>query len=186
MNYNKFISKVNVPRETFELLESYYSLLTKWNQSINLVGNTADIWNRHIIDSAQLRNYLEIDDHILDIGTGAGLPGLILSIMGHKVTMVDSDTRKIAFVNYVIASLKLNAKAICSRIEDLNEQEYDVVTSRALADTKTLISITRKLHIRKKHLLLKGENYQPELEGLKHIAHNSLTNPNARVIELFL
>lgn len=186
MDYKHFIKSIDVSRETFELLQKYNDLLVKWNQSINLIGKTSDIWVRHTVDCAQLTKYLQKEDRILDIGTGAGLPGLILSIMGYNVTMVDSDTRKIAFVNFVIASLKLNAKAICSRIENLDEQEYDVVTSRALADTKKLMSLTRKLHIHKKFLLLKGENYQSELEGLEYKAHNSLTNPNARVIELFI
>ena len=185
MNYSEFPTELNVSRETFSMLTQYATTLLKWNKKINLIGDEKNLWTRHIIDSAQLVAFLDPNDKIIDIGTGAGLPGLILSIMGFNVVLVDSDSRKIAFVNYIIANLKLSAKAICTRIEEI-EGEFDVLTSRALAPTNSIIELTRKLQIRKKYLLLKGETVEDELEGIKHKAYPSMTNKNAKIIEIHL
>ncbi len=186
MLYNSFCKQINVSRETFNLLTQYVELLLRWNKNINLIGKEVDVWNRHIVDSAQLSSFLEPQDKIIDVGSGAGLPGLILSIMGFDVTLIDSDSRKIAFINYIIATLKLNARAICCRIENAPEQQCDVLTSRALAPTKIILNLTRKLQINKKYLLLKGEKVETELDGIKYHASPSITNANAKIIEIHI
>ena len=101
--------QLDVSRETFERLEKYVAILNKWQKSINLVSNNTlpEVWHRHILDSAQIFPYTgDSDTQIMDIGSGAGLPGLILAIMRHgqwgdqavPVTMVESDERKCAFL----------------------------------------------------------------------------------------
>ena len=91
---------LNVSHETLEKLQAYADLLVKWQAKINLVSrNTVDdLWTRHFLDSAQVYPHLEKNDlTLIDIGCGAGFPGLVLAIMGIKdVHLVDSDARKMA------------------------------------------------------------------------------------------
>jgi hypothetical protein len=98
----QFQAQTGVSRETLARLETYVELLTSWNRRINLVGpNTiGDIWRRHILDSAQLFPLIPpAARRLVDFGSGAGLPGLILAIMGvPEVYLVESDQRKIAFM----------------------------------------------------------------------------------------
>ena len=93
---------LDVPRETQEKLDCYVQLLIKWQARINLISSKTlpEIWHRHILDSAQLVSYLpKTPSVILDMGSGAGLPGVILAILtGHQLHLVESDSRKIAFM----------------------------------------------------------------------------------------
>ena len=102
----RVVDQLNVSRETIEQLAAYLALLAKWQPRINLVSSAtlADAWRRHILDSAQLAGYLpENGAHILDIGSGAGFPGLVLSIItDNQVTLVESDQRKSVFLQTVI------------------------------------------------------------------------------------
>ena len=94
--------KFSVPRETEEKLSRFHDLIIKWQSSINLISNTTiqHIWHRHILDSAQLFPLIDDKEKIItDIGSGAGFPGLILSILGCKnIHLVESDARKSAFL----------------------------------------------------------------------------------------
>jgi 16S rRNA (guanine527-N7)-methyltransferase len=91
----------NVPREILDALEKYQSLTLKWNKTINLIScNTeCDFWVRHILDSLQLMKYINDQNvHLIDVGSGGGFPGIVLSIAGIKnVTLVESDIRKSIF-----------------------------------------------------------------------------------------
>ena len=88
---------LNVSRETMSQLEAYLALLEKWQRRINLVANSTmvDVWQRHILDSAQLIKFYPANTKkILDVGSGAGFPGLVLAIMGNvEVDLVESDQR---------------------------------------------------------------------------------------------
>ena len=92
------VDQLNVSRETIDQLTLYLALLEKWQPRINLVSSStlAFAWHRHVLDSAQLVSFLpENDAHILDIGSGAGFPGLVLSIItGNRLTLVETDQRK--------------------------------------------------------------------------------------------
>ena len=92
---HRVIDQLNVSRETIDQLAAYLALLAKWQPRINLVSSAtlAVAWRRHILDSAQLAVFLpENGAHILDIGSGAGFPGLVLSIItDNQVTLVESD-----------------------------------------------------------------------------------------------
>src|SRR5258706_10017837 len=90
----------NVSRETIGRLEAYHQLLLKWQPKINLVGDPENAWERHFLDSAQLIEFLpDRTVKLLDIGSGAGFPGLVLAIMGmQNVHLVESDQRKAAFL----------------------------------------------------------------------------------------
>ena len=103
---------LNVSRETMRQFEAYLALLEKWQRRINLVGNStmADAWQRHILDSAQLvRFYPPNTKKVLDVGSGAGFPGLVLAIMGNVwVDLVESDQRKAIFLSTVTSWLGCN------------------------------------------------------------------------------
>ena len=97
-----FAAAINVSRETIERLERYAALLIKWNKTVNLVGRStiADLWRRHMLDSAQLFPYLpKSAGRLVDFGSGAGFPGLVLAIMGAPdVHLVEANARKCAFL----------------------------------------------------------------------------------------
>ena len=129
-------------------IEVYGSLLEKWQKKLNLIGDNSvvDLWNRHFFDSAQLLPLLpRLDCSTLDLGSGAGFPGLILAIMGNtNVTLVESDSRKCAFLKEVIRSTNISSSVRVenSRIEDLSNYQVDVITSRALAPLERLLELS--------------------------------------------
>ena len=112
---------LNVSRETMDQFEAYLELLRKWQRRINLVANSTliDAWQRHILDSAQLAKFYPPNTKkILDVGSGAGFPGLVLAILGGvEVDLVESNHRKAIFLSTVINSLSLPAKVHNQRIE---------------------------------------------------------------------
>jgi 16S rRNA (guanine527-N7)-methyltransferase len=159
----------NVSRETISNLEEFTDLLLKWNQKINLVSkkiNREELWQRHIFDSAQLAKHIPDDkSSIIDFGSGAGFPGLILAMIGnYKVTLVESDQRKCAFLQEAAAKFSLNVKIVNCRIEDVKPSNYDIITSRALAPLNKLLEYS--LPFLKKDnfmLFLKGQNVVEEI-----------------------
>ena len=142
-----FVGDTNVSRETLDKLESYSSLLVKWQKAKNLVANSTidDRWRRHFLDSAQLyplirRHHPTKPLKILDIGSGAGFPGLVLSIMGlGATTMVEANGRKCTFMKNVARETSAPAIVLNERIESVVPQEFDIVTSRACAKITQLL-----------------------------------------------
>ena len=128
---------LNVSRETFDKFAIYLALLEKWQKSVNLVARTTlgIAWQRHILDSAQLVRYLPVGcQTIMDVGSGAGFPGLVLSIMQDaRVHLVESDHKKTVFLQTVIRELDLSAIVHNERIESLSPVAADVITARAFA-----------------------------------------------------
>jgi 16S rRNA (guanine527-N7)-methyltransferase len=160
---------MNVSRETKGSLEIYAALLAKWNKSINLVAPSTipNLWERHIEDSLQLIPFLpESPSLLLDIGSGAGLPGVVLSLCTpHQVTMIDSDTKKCLFLNEVKRHTAASFTVICARIEKTNHVPYDVITSRACASLPTLVRFSKPFLKEKSYCLFhKGKNYIKEVE----------------------
>ncbi|WP_138381209.1 16S rRNA (guanine(527)-N(7))-methyltransferase RsmG [Luteithermobacter gelatinilyticus] len=140
-----FFRACDVSRETLDRLRVYAALLKKWQKSINLVSpqTVQDMWWRHFYDSAQLAALIPDragDLKILDIGSGAGFPGLVLSILGRgSVHLVESNSKKCAFLRQVIRETGARAEVHQSRIEDLPPFAVDYVTSRALAPLDRLL-----------------------------------------------
>ncbi len=186
---------LNVSRGTLSQLESYLGLLEKWQRRINLVANStlADAWQRHILDSAQLaRFYPPNTKKILDVGSGAGFPGLVLAILGGvEVDLVESDQRKAIFLSTVINSLGLTAKVYNQRVEALPNLAPDVVTARALAPVPKLLKlIENQLSPDIVCLFLKGAKVEDELTNLQSYSsmvatsYPSLSGENGVVLEL--
>ena len=126
-------------------LRTYAEILTKWQDKINLVGpdTVSDLWHRHMADSVQLWPLIPPSARrLVDLGSGAGFPGLVLAILGvADVHLVESDARKAAFLNEVIRQTKCAARVHVARAETLNSLAADVVTARALAPLVRLLPL---------------------------------------------
>ena len=193
-------SNLDVSRETIEKLEHYASLVVKWQRSVNLVANSTipNLWTRHIWDSAQLVPLVTAQKtanaplRILDIGSGAGFPGLVLSILTDaEVHLVESDQKKCIFMNNVIRECGLTARIHNVRLETLDDQKADIVTARALASMDKLMALLDgQLRPGLRCLFLKGRQVQDELAVLNDWAnlrwqlHPSLTQQDAFVVDL--
>jgi 16S rRNA (guanine527-N7)-methyltransferase len=164
-----FAEATGVSRETLDRLEGYAALLAKWQKAINLVAkdSLSDLWRRHMLDSAALWPLIPPESRILvDFGSGAGFPGLVLAIMGvPEVHLVESDTRKCAFLAEAARLFAPGAVTVHrGRIEAIAPIAADVVTARALADLDTLLSYaTRFLKPEGVCLFLKGRKAEDEL-----------------------
>ena len=199
-SYEDFCLYQNVSRETYEKLSIYEKTLIKWQSSINLISKSTinDIWVRHFLDSAQLYPITkDIEGNILDFGSGAGFPGLILAIMGHKnITLVESDQKKCTFLREVARLSETDVSILHSRIENLEFREVDLVVSRALAPLSKLISYVESFVIKSpsnkkvwpKMLFLKGKTYKNEILELKRYKdlffdeYPSLTDEQGKII----
>ncbi|WP_341748381.1 16S rRNA (guanine(527)-N(7))-methyltransferase RsmG [Candidatus Tisiphia endosymbiont of Dascillus cervinus] len=183
----------NVPREILDALEKYQALTLKWNKTINLVScNTErEFWVRHILDSLQLMKYINNQNiHLIDVGSGGGFPGIVLSIAGIKnVTLVESDVRKSIFLLQAskISTNKVNV--VNQRIENI-KLDCDILTSRACAQLEKIFVYTQHINVRNKYLLFKGEQYQKEIEIAKkrwsfcHSMYDSETSNNSKILEI--
>jgi 16S rRNA (guanine527-N7)-methyltransferase len=190
----------DVSRETLERLEIHDRLLRQWNPKINLVSQStlADSWNRHFADSAQLwRLRPAWATAWLDLGAGAGFPGLVIAAVAAdelpslQVTLVESDQRKAAFLRTVIHAADLPAKVIDERIESLPPQAADVLSARALARLDDLLAFASK-HRKPAGICLfpKGATVHKEIAEARSywrfdpVIHPSQTDPRAAILEI--
>jgi 16S rRNA (guanine527-N7)-methyltransferase len=162
-------SHINVSCETFERLSLYHDLLLKWQAKINLIGKDtiSDIWNRHFLDSLQLIKYLDDKDKIIvDLGSGAGFPGMALAIYGYKnVHLIESDKRKILFLKEVSRITDTRVFLHNCRIENNNIEKIDIFISRACASLDDLLQlIAFKVSRETICLFHKGKNYSKECD----------------------
>jgi len=190
-----FASIMDVSRETLAKLDAYLQLLETWQRAINLVGRSTlrDPWRRHIIDSAQLLRFLPAAPaRVVDLGSGAGLPGLVLAIMGvARVHLVEADGRKAQFLREVARRLDLaNVTVHAVRIESLALQ-VDVVTARALAPLAKLLPLAWPLLAPDGRMIfLKGATGATELAdarsswSMRDRVETSLADPEGRVMIL--
>ena len=153
MTPEAFQRQFGVSRETLERLTAYEAVLRKWAPRINLVGRSTldDVWVRHFVDSAQLLDLAPADAASwIDLGSGAGLPGLVVAILalekrpGLSVRLVESDTRKCAFLGEAsrIAGVTVSVSAL--RIEEIPATATDVVSARALAPLDRLLDFAER------------------------------------------
>jgi len=140
-----FQKLTGVSRETLDRLIVYTELLAKWNERINLVGRNTigEVWLRHVLDSAQLLPLIPRQAHrLVDLGSGAGLPGIVLGIMGvPEVHLIESDRRKAIFLAEAVRLTQAPVTVHISRIEQVKPFLADVVTARALAPLAALLEL---------------------------------------------
>ncbi len=140
-----FQKRFDVPRETMVLLDSYTALLADWQTRMNLVGPSTipHVWHRHFADSAQLLALSGHGKSWLDIGAGAGFPGIVIALLdpAARVVLVESIAKKCRFLRQVIESLELSDRILVEnrRIETLPRQKFDIITARALASLEQLL-----------------------------------------------
>lgn len=172
-----FRERLAVSRETLDKFLEYAALLRKWNAAINLVGpkSLEDLWRRHFLDSAQLRRHLPEQPGseartILDVGAGAGFPGMVLALLGcGRVHLVESDQRKAQFLREVARVTGVPVEVHPVRVESLDLAGVDVVTCRAFAPLPRLLTLTERFLVPqygKKPpigLFLKGRRVDEEL-----------------------
>jgi 16S rRNA (guanine527-N7)-methyltransferase len=166
---------VDVSRETLARLSRYLELLRRWHAAINLVGAStlADPWRRHILDCAQIAPHVPRTARIvLDLGSGAGLPGLVLALLGVPgVQLVESDRRKAQFLREAARSTGAEVTVHAARIEEL-ELRADVVTARALAPLPRLLELAAQvLGPGGLCLFLKGQSALDELTQARQSWH---------------
>ncbi|WP_151718942.1 16S rRNA (guanine(527)-N(7))-methyltransferase RsmG [Gemmobacter serpentinus] len=190
----------NVSRETLDQLETYAGLIRKWNPVVNLVAkSTLDaLWDRHILDSAQLLPLIQPDlRHWVDLGSGGGLPGIVVAILAReiapqaRVTLVEVDQRKSAFLREVSRQLNLPVKVATEKIETLAPQGADVISARALAALDVLCGFAhRHLAPDGQAIFPKGATFEQELSDARKRWHfdlkevTSLTQAEARILIL--
>ncbi len=191
----QFATATDAAPETLARLHIYVDLLEKWQKRINLVsrGTLDDVWRRHVLDSAQLLPLLPDRACLLDMGCGAGFPGLVLAIMGDcTVHLVESDTRKCAFLREAIRLTGAqNVHVHSDRMEALAPFPVDVVTARAVASLDKLLDMAAPfLAVPGQCLFLKGQKAQQELtEALKSrtmetVMIQSQTDPSGTILKL--
>ena len=172
-----FQTVTNVSRETLDKFQIYADLLQTWQGKINLVGPSTlgDIWERHFYDSAQLLPFInktplkDISRSWLDLGPGAGFPGLVLSLLGeHPVYLVERNPKKCAFLRQIIRETGAGAKVVQGDIETLEAFPVTIITSRALTTIKQILSWSLPFLDKKgEYWLLKGQDVEQELTFLK-------------------
>ena len=172
MDKSAVIKKYNLSRKQVDLFDSYIVKLTKSNQIHNLVGpSTIDFaWDRHINDSLQLSEFIEKKSaSIIDLGTGAGLPGVILHIFGYlNILLIDSKMKKINFIKEFAHEQKLEIKTICTRVEKIKNQKFDFIICRAFAPLVKLLDYSRFFTKKNTSLLfLKGRSVKKEIQDAK-------------------
>ncbi|MES2728871.1 MAG: 16S rRNA (guanine(527)-N(7))-methyltransferase RsmG [Pseudomonadota bacterium] len=175
---------VTATSEMSAALCRYCDLLAQWQARINLVGpkTLETVWGRHILDSAQLVPHIPAGATLTDIGSGAGFPALVLAILRPdlKVTCVESDTRKCAFLQTVVRELHLNVRVVNNRIEGYDWAGTDILTARALASLDNLtpyLLAAKAVNPLLTAILPKGAQWRdeiinaPQLAELFHVKH---------------
>jgi 16S rRNA (guanine527-N7)-methyltransferase len=165
------ILRVDVSRETLEKLEAYVALLREESGRQNLVSaSTHDtVWERHILDSAQLVRFEPLAGAAwVDIGSGAGLPGIVVAcLVDGPVTLVEPRRLRADFLHRAVESLQLRADVRCAKVERV-EGRFDVITARAVADLARLIEISHHLSTTNTVWALpKGRNALAELSAAR-------------------
>ena len=169
MSKSDIVSEFALNKTQVDKIDYYLSSIIEHNKHTNLVGKSTieNIWDRHVLDCLQLTKYIINKKlKILDLGTGAGLPGVLFSIVGfQKVLMVDSVKKKTDFVRKIIKELSLTAKIQNKRIEKPPTSQHNIIVSRALAPLVKLLTYARMYSNKNTtSLFLKGRNASSEID----------------------
>ena len=171
-----FIKKFNVSRETIEKLNIYNDFLLENNKLLNLIGKTTEnnVFSRHFTDSAQIYDLIDDKSEIVDIGSGAGFPGIIIKILMDSkkaegnVILIDKSPKKCKFLNDLSNKLGTTLKIQNVRLEDYKFSKISTIVSRAFKKVIDTIDILFKNNDKiKSIILMKGKTYQHELEDAK-------------------
>ena len=196
-----FCRFIRVSRETITSLKKYEEMLKKFNKNLNLVGESTinQIWHRHFLDSAQVIDFITKNDkNLIDLGSGAGFPGLVLAILSKdrqipmKITLIEKSALKASFLNEVINNLELNVEVQHLNILDQpNKLKSDLFTARAFKPLKIILQfIDKKAEDWRKIFLFLGKTGRNELLqasknwDIKYKQRMSITSSDSIVIEI--
>ena len=195
----EFARAAAVSRETLARLKAFVGTLNDWNARHNLVSRAsmADVWHRHVWDSAQLAQYIPASGYsLVDLGSGAGFPGIILAILlrdrlGLRTVLYESIRKKSEFLRAAADSAGVPMEVRCARIEEASPEIFDVVAARACAPLAKLLTYAVRFQgPNTVNLFLKGQSVDSELtEATKYwnmrvVRHRSQTDPSGAVLEI--
>lgn len=191
---------LDVSRETELRLRMLCEIVKKWTPAVNLIAKSTvnDIWDRHVLDSAQLFLYAPQDARRwLDLGSGAGFPGLVIAALSKQlrpdltITLVESDKRKSVFLAEAARTIDVSVTIVCARAETVSPVAADVVSARALTSLDGLCQLAAA-HLKPAGLAIfpKGANSAAEIEAARKnwtfslTSHPSKTDPAASILLL--
>ncbi len=195
LRFEEFLINFDFDSSVIERLTTYLALLEKWQKRFNLVGTKTleDPWRRHFLDSAQLLPFVgNLGGPVIDMGSGAGFPGLVLSILGTPdVHLVESDANKTEFLRQAIRETGASATIHRVRLEHYDGPRAVCLTSRACAPLDVLLQYGEGItQPNAKAVFLKGRNCSDELtssQAVWHIdytCHTSKSDSNGTVLEI--
>ena len=164
-----------VLKDSKQDIEKYIKILLDWQKHVNLISKNTipELEKRHILDSAQLWKYIPDSSKTLtDVGSGGGFPGIVLGILNKqagfplKITLIESDSKKVIFLREVNRELRLNLNILLERVEKVENLKSDVVTARAFSELNQIFMLCKKIVSRETIWLLpKGKGYKKEVEN---------------------
>lgn len=187
----------SVSRETFDRLKVFEDLVRRWSPTINLVSKASlpTVWDRHIVDSAQVFWLAPSATHWVDLGSGGGFPGIVVATLAQEqaphmsVTLVESDLRKATFLRQAAQALDLPITVVSKRIDEVPPLSADIVSARALAPLSGLLGYANR-HLRANGvaIFLKGARHAEEIADARKIwtfgadVQPSLSDPEAAIL----
>ena len=187
MNLSQYLDneKIILESEIIIKLENFASLLHEWNQIHNLTGaKTIDAIYTNIVDSLYPLTFIDKPKTLLDVGTGAGFPGLVLAIALPKTEVVLAEPlkKRVSFLKYAAIDLELpNVKVEAKRVEKVEHEAFDLITSRAVTNTKLLLELTKDIrNSETKYLFYKGSRVFDEIEDVQHQLDYDIVQKNQR------
>lgn len=187
MNLSQFLDAegIQLERETIVKLENFASLLHEWNQIHNLTGaRTVDAIYVNIIDSLYPLTFIKKPETLLDVGTGAGFPGLVLAIAlpETRVVLAEPLKKRVSFLKYAAIDLGLsNVSVEAKRVEEVADEAFDLISSRAVTNTRLLLELTSKISdAHTEYLFYKGSRVFDEIEDVQHQLRYDIVQKNQR------
>jgi len=177
--------KIILESETIVKLELFASLLNEWNQIHNLTGaKNIDAIYGNIVDSLFPLTFIETPKTLLDVGTGAGFPGLVLAIAlpNTEVVLAEPLKKRVSFLKYAAIDLELsNVRVEAKRVEKVEHEAFNLISSRAVTNTKLLLELTKNIsNSETKYLFYKGSRVFDEIEDVQHQLSYDIVQKNQR------
>lgn len=192
-----FKKSLNVCEKKMQTFFKYIKLLDINQKKVNLIGKSTrrNIWSRHILDSAQILKLLPNENKeysIIDVGTGAGFPGMVLTILGRNdIILCENNHKKVSFLSAVTKECQLKVQIFKGKIEIYNNKKAKIIVSRAFAPLNFLLkSIKHMINPDTILVIHKGEKYLEELEVARKYyefsaqCYDSVTNPLAKIVKI--
>lgn len=187
MNLSQYLDTegIHLKSEIIVKLENFASLLNEWNQIHNLTGaKTIDAIYVNIVDSIYPLTFIKKPKTLLDVGTGAGFPGLVLAITlpDTKVVLAEPLKKRVSFLKYAAIDLKLaNVSVEAKRVEHVANDPFELITSRAVTNTKLLLDLTSEISDpRTEYLFYKGSRVFDEIGDVQHQLRYDIVQKNQR------